>query len=1114
MPCRPRLCQRFAAQLSNTPPALPGNNHIWISDELLAEAFNRYVRVLHTTKRHGSNVPGPLEARKRATKRRMGMAVAGAATAPPGGDFGALFGAGAGQPLIQNSWSWTPPGTRSDPPAPSKNPLNIWSWGAKSPKQQPAEYEKLLEQPRTGKDLVEASRDAFDALLKDREELEMLHQTDVAGICDFLRCSADEPAARNITRLFEWLPGRSVSPSAWQYITTLICDKLQLDSIRHNELIQVVKTLPGAFDWQLDEGASQQLRDIYVAFAASLPQDPRVILPHQAVFEEICKITRSAQACSDLVDRLNMIVKLTKSASKSSENISSTLIAILKYGGEDEPRAELLSRLASVLDETPTEVDTKVHQAIFEEFRTITQSAQACSVLVNRLIKLSKITTCCDTASKNISSTLLAISRYGGEDEPRAELLSWLASALDEVPTEMVTEVLGLSTKFIVDKCRHLGFARVHVLNWLKCLSACQSFGRSPLDMKIVYAELAKILRPSQIAEHFAPPEMPPSDTIRLLLHTWLPNMDLKKLQDDHYERRSAASGRKELKTLQFGLRDLSVADLPAVADEFEQLQAARDGKSQFAPWKNFLRAFARTGIEYEAVSHEVFDICKVKYPIARSFWHFVTMLNNHELVLPTSAAVSLIKHFLAGKRPDYAFALFRNVPSVAITEVPELPAAYLEHSASTRGVFEILLRQSATVPMEWREVHKLDVTPKHLEVVHLVAYDIANAAVLRPSQAYRNVWGCYRWLQDRGAPLKPLISRALVTAGIVRPLQELLWIPEQRLDYILSIVEKVEGPEDRDQVEMLARRMRDARHQGVLSKRRAKRENFWWLRKTRMQAEETRYRVKKWTKEQPLPNADGTSYYVPMQEADPFSSQASSSSTRDGDVVREGWVDPFSQGESTEGVSTSEEANELERWWRPSGEKELESTWRHPPYGEQQEPVDIAVATGRSFQDLSGSLDTLSPLPPSLEEEEGAEAVVRVLYVDHSSPQKKQPTKGVSVSPQEAAAKADRLQDISLLLDSSPSGPPSPSEGKAGGEDLVVTTTTARPQDASLPPDSSPILPPPNEGAGREDDLITTTAAPRPSEEVGAEDDAVRAIYRPVLTPRGRARSGRHDYI
>ena len=100
MPCRPRLCQRFAAQLAHPPPATPGsnnNNHIWISDELLSEAFNAYARVSHSARRYGSNVPGPLEARRRASKRRMGMAVAGAATGPPGGDFGALFGAGNGR---------------------------------------------------------------------------------------------------------------------------------------------------------------------------------------------------------------------------------------------------------------------------------------------------------------------------------------------------------------------------------------------------------------------------------------------------------------------------------------------------------------------------------------------------------------------------------------------------------------------------------------------------------------------------------------------------------------------------------------------------------------------------------------------------------------------------------------------------------------------------------------------------------------------------------------------------------------------------------------------------------------------------------------------------------
>jgi hypothetical protein len=828
MPCRPKLCQRFAAQLSNPPP---GSNHIWISDELLAEAFNRYVRVSHATRRYGSNVPGPLEARRRATKRRMGMAVVGAAMGPPGGDFGALFGAGAGQPSGQYGWSWTAPGTRSDPPALAKKPSDPWSWSTK-PSNKRLKYEQILEKPKTARELVIESCNAFDKVLKERENIKRLQKADVTAICDFLSSSADEPAARNTAKFFTWLLDRSVSHSAWQDITALICDKIQLASIGNEELVQVIKVLPEAFDWQNDQDAHQQLHDIYAAFSASLLDDARAIKSHQAVFEGMCKITQNAQACPDLIDRL---------------------------------------------------------------------------------IMLSKITACANTSSENISSTLLAISRHGGEDESRAELLSRLASVLDEVPTEIAAEVLGLSTRFIVDNRRAGGFARAHALNWLKCLSAYQSLGRSPLDMKIVYAGLAKVLRPSQVAEHIATLHEEPEDTIRLLLDTWLPNMDLAKLQSDYREKRNASSGRKgkeTLKTLQFSLHDLSVADLPFVADEFERLRALGERPA----WTDFLRAFVRTGFEYEAIAHEVLGLCKAKYSVPDLYWIFHSQLKSPELVLPSSAAVSLIKHFLAAKKPGYAFGLFRQVLSVAITDVPELPIALLEQNASTRNVFEILLRQPNKIPMECREVHKLDVTPKHIEVVHLLAYDIANASVLSPLQAYRSAWACYRWLQDRGAPLKPLISRAIVTAGILRPLQELLWIPDQRLDYVLSIVEKVEGPENRDQVEILARRMRKARHEGVLSKRRAKFQTSW-MKGTHMRANETRYSVKMWTRKKPLPSEDGKSYHVPSVQ-DAYVSSAPTPPPRE-DVVQEGRADAFSQGELVRSDSTFSEVRELEGWWR-----------------------------------------------------------------------------------------------------------------------------------------------------------------------------------------------------
>ncbi|KAG9731354.1 hypothetical protein KCU60_g13008, partial [Aureobasidium melanogenum] len=74
--------------------------YIWISDDTLATAYRRFANTClvnhsHTnTRRHGSNVPGPMEARRRLARRRM----AGLSMASPSPglmpDFGALFGSG------------------------------------------------------------------------------------------------------------------------------------------------------------------------------------------------------------------------------------------------------------------------------------------------------------------------------------------------------------------------------------------------------------------------------------------------------------------------------------------------------------------------------------------------------------------------------------------------------------------------------------------------------------------------------------------------------------------------------------------------------------------------------------------------------------------------------------------------------------------------------------------------------------------------------------------------------------------------------------------------------------------------------------------------------------
>ena len=79
-------------------------DHIWISDDLLTNAFHRFT-LGHCSRRHVGFAPGPLEARKRSAKRRMiYMAVVGGVRAT---DVGTLLGIDGG--LEQPALRWESP---------------------------------------------------------------------------------------------------------------------------------------------------------------------------------------------------------------------------------------------------------------------------------------------------------------------------------------------------------------------------------------------------------------------------------------------------------------------------------------------------------------------------------------------------------------------------------------------------------------------------------------------------------------------------------------------------------------------------------------------------------------------------------------------------------------------------------------------------------------------------------------------------------------------------------------------------------------------------------------------------------------------------------------------
>ena len=101
---RPPIDCRRAAQLVASPP-LP---HVWISDDLLDGALHQFFhRGCVQQLRHGSHVPGPLEAMRRAAKRRMTAQSHVSSTGmPPAFNLAALFGFRANP---QPSWRYEPP---------------------------------------------------------------------------------------------------------------------------------------------------------------------------------------------------------------------------------------------------------------------------------------------------------------------------------------------------------------------------------------------------------------------------------------------------------------------------------------------------------------------------------------------------------------------------------------------------------------------------------------------------------------------------------------------------------------------------------------------------------------------------------------------------------------------------------------------------------------------------------------------------------------------------------------------------------------------------------------------------------------------------------------------
>ncbi|KAK5690923.1 hypothetical protein LTR17_025831 [Elasticomyces elasticus] len=235
----------------------PSQTIHWITDDILADALHRFARVSHTYARHASSTPGPLEARRRHARRRMGLAAAAASNGPPMIDIGAMFGMGAKMPAQpEKSWRWeapSVPGFGAPPPA-MPTPVGMGFARAKR-------KDVVLEGEGGARKAVRESERAFKDLLRGCEGGKEVDEVVMGGMVGFLQSSRDEGKAGNLHTLTKWLRGRTISIGALQTLCQHLLTKARLRTLEvekpHATLALILNNLPSQ-----DEGIEKSLSEI------------------------------------------------------------------------------------------------------------------------------------------------------------------------------------------------------------------------------------------------------------------------------------------------------------------------------------------------------------------------------------------------------------------------------------------------------------------------------------------------------------------------------------------------------------------------------------------------------------------------------------------------------------------------------------------------------------------------------------------------------------------------------------------------------------------------------------------------------------------------------------
>ncbi|KZF24357.1 hypothetical protein L228DRAFT_259587 [Xylona heveae TC161] len=742
---RPAAYRQAVQQKFVSPP-----DYVWIGDELLNNVLHRFVGIgCSCRKRYSSNVPGPMEARRRLARRRIANIAVAIGSSPV--DCPPILG--MTELSGRQGWKWEAPSLPSARPVPAtlekQSPLPSWLTDYSPPVIEPtAKPRKPILRGLGSAIRSGAPQQRNEILLRFKgrlipdmriEELRRnMHQIDFAerqnpaysrSICENFLLTArsheeleeflgdhylNNPAACNLVRIVSSLNQKSSDPGTFTFILRMAKQALVQGHMMEKEVRVLWREIP-----EHVRTGPTELVEFYQSLWESIATSP-VLLPHDL----------SSQTFDTMLVQLSKLPISSLSTSLAKSIIGSASKKQLR--GIEMGISSFMSAWA-------------------KQFATNAQ--QQTSSIPDMSDFLITLQSCLSESIISATTRALKSSTRGFEEQKTdssAALFSWLAT---------LQHISGDRDVFLPDYCALLG--KVLDADNFKSIAPHLSSAneRQICTFLLSYWSKSKSWKYSPSTAHilddFAnlPPSFPKDQIYFHLISTLHKH---KRLSTD------------------------TLRDLFRIFRLLKQPDALRRTVQ--------LLAQSEISIDPKSIGAEIRYWSKSHPRIALDLFHLHWSL---QLEGCKDLAIALVH--LPSFPATKIFKLLHRNPSHQQTSLFSSSTSSLSASPKSYPHSSLSPTPTPTLP---------SLSKSRIALLHSLATAFAHAPHLTPRVALRNILRCYTYLHRHGAGMTHEMSRALAHAGITRALQEGNHVGMEKVRWILQKVRDLEGQEVADKLD------------------------------------------------------------------------------------------------------------------------------------------------------------------------------------------------------------------------------------------------------------------------------------------------------------------------